>query len=141
MSENEAVESQPYKLNFGTVRLRSLLRAAWFLAVGVVVVGSLLGANSLPIRELARLHLNDKFEHFAAYAALAFLPAAYERPKLLMVAGLCLVILGILLEFGQMRSAGRSFEISDMIADAAGVVAGAACGLAVYWNWRRNSSN
>jgi VanZ family protein len=137
---NQAVEPRD-KLNFGTVQRRSLLRTAWFLAVGVVILGSLLGSNSLPIRELARLHLNDKVEHFTAYAVLAFLPAAYEKPKLLVLAGVCLVILGVLLEFGQMRSAGRSFEISDMIADAAGVAAGAACGLAVYWNWRRNSSN
>jgi VanZ family protein len=35
----------------------------------------------------------------------------------------------VLLEFGQLFSPGRSFEIGDMLADAAGVIAGMSLGL------------
>lgn len=99
------------------------------LAVVLVIVGSLLPGNSIPMRELARLHINDKVQHFGAYAALAFLPAIHEKRKLLILAALGLVALGVLLEFGQMLSAGRFFEIGDMVADTAGVCVGAAFGL------------
>jgi VanZ family protein len=81
------------------------------------------------MRELALLHINDKVQHFAAYAALAFLPAVHERRQFLIFAALGLVGLGILLEFGQMFSVGRFFEFGDMVADAAGICIGVAIGL------------
>ena len=108
---------------------RTAVRFAWFLALLAVVVGELLPGNSLPMRQLARLHIGDKVQHFTAYAVLGFYPAVYERVKVLIPAAFGLILLGVLLEFGQLFSPGRSFEVGDMAANALGVVAGIALGL------------
>lgn len=81
------------------------------------------------MRLLAHLHIGDKIQHFAAYAALGFLPALHERQRMLAFVALGLVALGVLLEFGQTLSAGRFFEIGDMAANAVGVCFGVAFGL------------
>jgi VanZ family protein len=98
----------------------------------MVVVGSLMPDNSLPIRALGRLHISDKIQHFAAYAFLAFLPAIHERPRIVWAIVLGLIGLGVLLEFGQ-SLASRDFELADMLADAVGVIVGAVAG----WPLRR----
>ncbi len=99
------------------------------MAIAVVVTGSLLPGGSEPIQMLALLGVNDKVEHTLAYFSLAFLPALYEgRPRLAYIAP-ALVALGVLLEFGQLFSPGRDFEIGDMLADAVGVAAGVPMGL------------
>ncbi len=108
-------------------RIRTVLRVGWILAIVVVIFGSLLPGDSLPIRELALLHISDKIEHFAAYAVLAFLPAIHERRKAVIAVGLAVIALGVLLEFVQIP-VGRDFEIGDMVADAAGVGVGLALG-------------
>jgi VanZ family protein len=112
-----------------TSTLRQVLRFLWVAAILIVVVGSLLPAGSGPMRLLEHFHINDKIQHFAAYAALAFLPALHERRHFLAWAALGLVALGILLEFGQLLSVGRFFEVGDMAADAVGVCLGMAFGL------------
>jgi VanZ family protein len=81
------------------------------------------------MQAIAALHINDKVLHVTAYVLLAFLPSLHERQRRLAFIALGLVALGVLLEFGQLLSPGRSFEIADMAADAAGVVAGASVGL------------
>jgi VanZ family protein len=110
-------------------RQRKLLRCLWALALLLVVAGSLLPASSAPLRALFFLHINDKLLHFLAYIVLAFLPTLHEsRPATgLLIIGL--IFLGVLLEFGQIYSNGRSFEIADMEADAAGVLCGLLLGL------------
>ena len=102
---------------------------AWAALIGLVVIGSLLPAATAPIRTIAGLHINDKALHTVAYVSLAFLPALYERHRRLAFIAVGLVALGVLLEFGQLSSPGRSFEIGDMLADAAGVIAGTSIGL------------
>ena len=105
-------------------RHRRWLRFLWALAILVVVVGSLLPASSLPMRALDELGLSDKLEHFAAYLVLAFLPALHERwPALAAALGGALA-LGIGLEYAQLLSPGRSFDLADMLADAVGVLCG-----------------
>lgn len=111
------------------VRFQSVLRVCWAIGCGVVIVGSLLPANSAPLRFLAALNINDKLEHLGAYAALALLPALHERPRLLSSLLLLLLLLGVLLEFGQLYSPGRSFEAGDMLADASGLMLGWLCAL------------
>jgi VanZ family protein len=81
------------------------------------------------MRMIAALHVNDKVQHIVAYLSLACLPALHERRRRLAYTAVGLVALGVLLEFGQLWSPGRSFEIGDMLADAAGVIAGASLGL------------
>jgi VanZ family protein len=78
---------------------------------------------------LSSLQINDKAEHVLAYTAMAFLPALHERRRALAFIAPGLVALGILLEFGQLFSPGRSFEVGDMVADAIGVIVGVCLGL------------
>jgi VanZ family protein len=114
-----------------SARATIFLRTLWLAAIVIVVVGSLLPAYSTPIRTLAELHINDKFEHFGAYAALAFLPAIHERRRFIIVAAIGTVLLGIALEFGQLFTGWRDFEIGDMLADAVGVCFGVAAAIPV----------
>jgi VanZ family protein len=83
------------------------------------------------MRALDSLHINDKFEHLAAYAVLAFLPAIHERRPFVAYTAVGLAALGVALEFGQLATGWRDFEVGDMIADALGVCAGVAVGIAV----------
>ena len=90
----------------------------------MVVVGSLLPGESLPMRALSELDLNDKFEHTMAYAILTWLPATHERRRTVAGAALGALAMGIALEYLQRYSGWRDFEIGDMLADAAGVGCG-----------------
>jgi VanZ family protein len=110
-------------------QLQPLLRACWGLACVVVIAGSVLPAASAPIRMLSKLGINDKIEHLGAYALLALLPTVHERWRRLSLLLLLMLLLGVALEFGQLYSPGRSFEIGDMVADATGLLAGFLCGL------------
>jgi VanZ family protein len=101
----------------------------WAALIVLVVIGSLLPAASTPMQTIAALHVNDKALHLIAYVSLAFLPALYERRRRLAYIAARLVALGVSLEFGQLWSPGRSFEIGDMVADAAGAIAGVSIGL------------
>jgi VanZ family protein len=112
-----------------STQAKKLLRVLWFAAVLVVIVGSLLPSTSLPMRALGSLHVSDKIEHFGAYAVLAFLPALHERKGFVIAAALGAVALGVALEFGQLFSGWRNFEIADMVADAIGVCFGLAAGV------------
>jgi VanZ family protein len=79
------------------------------------------------MRALDRLQINDKVLHFSAYMVLAFVPAIHERRP--FVAAIGAVALGIALEFAQLVSGWRDFEIGDMIADAMGAFIGVAIGV------------
>jgi VanZ family protein len=105
------------------------MRACWLFLAAVVIVGSLLPGDSFPMVALDRLHLSDKFEHFGAYALLAFLPAVHECRRTVVLAAIGAIALGVGLEFAQLYSGWRDFEIGDMIADAAGVCGGLMAGI------------
>jgi VanZ family protein len=128
LPEHAAANRQPlqWKLMLGSRPWAGLIRALWVAGMGLVVVGSLLPANSAAIRSLSLLGLSDRVEHFAGYAALAFLPMLHERRGFVAWAAAGLVLLGVGLEFGQLESPGRSFEAGDITADALGVCAGLA---------------
>ena len=70
----------------------------------------------------------DKYMHAFAYSALMvwFASLYAGRPRRLALAG-ALIGLGIALEFLQGLTDYRTFEIADMVADAAGVCAGWLC--------------
>lgn len=106
--------------------VRRILRILWLFAILVVTVMSLVPANSLAMRTLSLLHVNDKVEHCLAYAVLAFLPAIHEHRKFIIGAALGAVALGIALEYGQLLTGWRDFEYGDMVADAVGVCLGVA---------------
>lgn len=94
----------------------------WCFAVAAVVFFSLLPASSLDDLPSA----NDKVEHFAAYAALAFgAVQLFPRWSSLMVVGLGLVFMGIGMEYAQGAMAvGRMMDRYDALANTLGVIAG-----------------
>ncbi len=108
-----------------------ILRIAWLICLVAVIVGSLLPAESAPMRALDKLAINDKVQHLLAYALLAFLPAIHERRRTVALLIFLAPTLGVFLEYGQLYSPGRSFDVRDMLANAAGVGIGAAIGLAL----------
>jgi VanZ family protein len=67
-------------------------------------------------------------EHVAAYQLLAFLPALHEKQRFATAAAMGAVALGVALEYVQLYSGWRDFEIGDMAADAIGVCLGTAAG-------------
>lgn len=81
------------------------------------------------MRTISALHVNDKVQHGLAYTFLAWLPVLHERHRRAAVLLVLMAALGVLLEFGQLYSPGRSFDTHDMIADFAGIVIGAVIGL------------
>lgn len=52
-----------------------VLRLMWAVCLGAVIVGSPLPAQSPVMSLLGRTGINDKAEHFTAYALLMALPA------------------------------------------------------------------
>lgn len=95
-------------------------RLLGWLLVAVVVYLSL--TSSLPDVKLG-IQNQDKFEHFAAYALLAWWFSQIYPVRLHGFLGLFLVTLGISLEFLQ-DLVGRDFEYGDMLADMLGIVGG-----------------
>ena len=66
---------------------------------------------------------------FLAYTVLAFLPTIHERRGYIIAAAIGAVALGVGLEYAQLYSGWRDFEVRDMVADAAGVLTGVAAGI------------
>jgi hypothetical protein len=108
---------------------RSLLRLLWCICAGGVIVGSLLPGDSAVLKAVDYFLSNDRLQHFCAYGVLAFLPAIHERPRILIGLLLLTAAMGVLLEFGQVYSPGRSFDVLDMAADGLGIAAGGLMGL------------
>lgn len=77
----------------------------------------------------------DKIYHAAAFAALV-LPLALTRGMRLVPLLGGALLFGIAIEIVQ-PGFGRSFELADIAADAAGALAGAAAGRALAGAWRR----
>jgi VanZ family protein len=109
--------------------IRRWLRIVWVLAIIVDIVGSLLPADSLPMRTLDKLDLSDKLEHIAMYAAIAVLPAIHERRLFVIAASVGAIALGVALEFAQLFTGWRDFEYGDMVASGLGVGIGVTGGI------------
>ena len=110
-------------------RAKKWLRILWVIAILVVIVASLLPSGSLPMRTLDLLKISDKLEHGLAYLVLALLPTLHERRSFIAMAAVGAAGLGVALEYGQLYSGWRDFEVGDMVADTAGVCVGVAAGL------------
>ena len=105
-----------------------MLRAAWLVGLGLLVIGSLLPGSSPAIRWLSGV--SDKVLHFAAYgvlATLAWVGAENRREALRSV--LIMVALGVGLDCLQHFIPGRGFELGDVLADNLGLLCGALCGV------------
>ena len=76
-----------------------------------MIVGSVLPAQSVAMRLVDRVGINDKVEHFTAYAVLAALPSLGRfRNRRLRATIAFLFLLGALLELAQLFSPGRTCE-------------------------------
>lgn len=103
--------------------LRILARAAFVLAVLVVIVGSL-----TPAAEMPEIAVSDKIQHFAAYAGLAFLAlVGWPRQGPFGWPVMSVVVAGPTIEVLQHLVPGRSASVGDAAADIAGVVIGVLC--------------
>lgn len=103
-----------------------LWAGAWVLAVGIVVVASL-----VPVRDLPSVPVSDKVEHFAAYAALsAGAVQLFARRASWGLVCVLLVLMGIGLEYLQAQMAlGRMLDRNDALANTVGVLIGLASAL------------
>lgn len=110
---------------------RRRLRITWVFSILLVIAGSLAPATSGPMEVVSRLPVSDKVLHFTGYGILAILPALHEPWRTLWRVSVGVVLLGVLLEFGQRYSPGRTFEVADMLANLAGVLCGLAIGRAI----------
>ena len=104
------------------------LRLIWLAALAAVIVGSLAPAQSGVMHLIDLGGINDKVEHFTAYAVLAALPSLHRfrcRIGAAMVL-LFLFLLGAALELGQLFSPGRTCDWQDLLANSCGILAGLA---------------
>lgn len=84
-------------------------------------------ASAAPLRALDALNVSDKLVHFTAYLILMLLPALHETRLVTALLAFGIVLLGALLEFGQVLIPSRSPEVADALANLIGVL----CGLAI----------
>jgi len=117
-------------------RFRFAIRALWAISIITVIIGSLLPDSSPAIVALSATGLSDKFDHFLAYAVLAFLPTLREDRRVIISLAVLACALGILLEFLQ-PSFGRDYEFADMVADGIGILAGLGLALPLRRRVRR----
>ena len=112
---------------------RRLWVALSAVIVAVIVYASLAPANSLPLSGYS-----DKAEHFAAYCGLAvWFTGLYPRAQYGRIAA-ALLALGLGLEIAQgLMQLGRSAELLDIAANAAGVGVGLLLAIALTGNWAR----
>lgn len=107
-----------------------VLYLLWLLSVLLVIVGSLLPSTSPAMRAVGRLPIGSKPLHFCAYAWLALLALlAIKRRSLAVQAALAIIVLGVVLEFGQKLVPSRGFEIRDMFINGFGVLTGMTIGI------------
>src|SRR6478609_5555111 len=98
----------------------------WFLIANILFF---LPGNDLPSSDfLEKIHF-DKWVHIGLFAGMSFLTALpfiinfKSTKKLLIKIVITFIIYGVLIEFIQKYFAyNRSFDVTDMIADAAGCV-------------------
>ncbi|MGD9952261.1 MAG: VanZ family protein [Burkholderiales bacterium] len=105
--------------------MRALALAGGWLYAAAIVFLSLTPSPPQPGFEYG-----DKLGHLLAYAMLMLWFAALHRsPRARIAFGALWIGLGVALEFAQGATGYRSFELSDMAANALGVAAGAAAAL------------
>ena len=95
------------------------LACGWFLILLIIYLSLRPGGPVLPPS------ISDKLQHVAAYGVLTYWFAClYLRLSGRLACAVAFVLLGVGLEFIQALTGYRSFDLIDMVADAAGVVLG-----------------
>ncbi|HEV8517264.1 MAG TPA: VanZ family protein [Burkholderiales bacterium] len=102
------------------LRFRALwLAIGWALVLTVVYLSLTPHPISIPVEQ------GDKVGHVVAYAALMlWFAQIYSPSRRRLLLAVALVALGIGLEFAQLFTETRTFEIADMLADGTGVAIG-----------------
>jgi VanZ family protein len=111
------------------LRWPRLWLALWWLAIAILIVVCLIPLDSLPPLP----DNSDKVEHLAGYFVLAAAAVQLFRGRLLLLAAVGLILLGVGVEFAQGLTAYRSSDPYDALANTAGVLLGMAT---VLTPWR-----
>lgn len=105
----------------------------WVIVFCVVVTGSLAPGDSSLMRMVGERHINDKVEHFTAYALLAVLPVVGLRRRTIALLGAgSMALTGLILELLQHFVPGRTPDVLDELANISGVVCGMAFGSLIH---------
>ena len=110
---------------------RLWLGLGWGL-VGLVVILSLLPGKTFHDIDFL---VSDKIQHAFAYATVMIWFAGIYRSSSYRWIVPGLVIMGIALEFLQLKYFHRQFEVRDMLANTVGVVAGLVLARYVFGGW------
>lgn len=112
-------------------------RAAWLALAWLMLSGVVAGSLAPSVPQPA-VELSDKFMHFAAYAALAFMfMGAFGRRSWPWVAA-GLLLLGGAIELAQAHlTRARTGEWLDMASNAAGIAAGILAAAPFPGSWCR----
>jgi VanZ family protein len=119
-----SAEGMPMRIPI--ITSRQLLYSLWILSTLLVVIGSLLPAESQIVRAIGTLPVSTKVLHFFAYTWLGLVAfIAVRRRRYAVVAAVAMALMGIALEYGQRFIPGRTFEVRDMWINSVGVLTGA----------------
>ena len=112
------------------------VRYPWlWLSLGWLLVLSVIVGSLVPGEMLRSITLSDKILHAGSYFVLmAWFAGLYHRNKHPVVAAV-LIALGIMLDMLQGATRTRSFDLNDIGADAAGVLAGLLLSIWFFEGW------
>lgn len=112
------------------------VRYPWvWLSLGWLLVLSVIIGSLVPGEMLQGVTLNDKIMHAGSYFVLmVWFAGLYQRSKHPVVAAV-LIALGIVLDMLQGATRTRTFDLEDIGADAAGVLAGLLLSIWFFEGW------
>ena len=120
---------------FSRKRARQLWRPDLFACIMllIIIVGSL-----MPAEEARAMPGNDLFQHLSLYGLLSFfsLLAWAKSVRFTALIMISILSLGAAIEYAQ-PFVGRTFDLSDMAANSAGIIAGGVLVFCVSL-WRRH---
>jgi len=110
-------------------------RHLWF-CLGLVMAAMIAAASLVPASNLPAIGLSDKLEHAMAYALLAFWFASVVVRRDFLALIVALVAFGGLIELAQdWMHLGREAELTDLMADVAGIVVGVTLAATPLGTW------
>jgi len=99
-------------------------RTFW-IVLGILILGVVLVLALMPMRKvMPAVEFSDKIAHFVLFAGLMVWFAAQVRPKFYVWVLVALLGYGVGMETLQSFRPHRSAELADLVADAAGLLAG-----------------
>jgi VanZ family protein len=110
------------------------------VGAGLIIVVVFLTLASAPVVEDIVV-INDKIGHFIAYATLMGWHAQYIGRDTRIQWAVGFVAMGVVLELLQGASGWRTMDVADVVANSAGVVAGAIVSVFGCAGWLRRLDN